>query len=421
MQQRSHVELEAYGIVMHAKSKRLTILHVATINKPITAQLGYGPIETVIYNIDVGLHALGHRSIVACSADSTVTGEKYETVSQSLGDYSRGCTPQGQAHVDLHLSRALARAQGGDIDIIHMHEWFERVYTGSFNPSVPIVMTLHVPGQHSGITVFRERHPNIGSCSALHFVAISDYQRRQYTDLIPVAKTVPHGIDVEDYWFKKESNRGNYLLSIGRITEVKGQDIAIAVAKQSGAKLVLAGCVQDKRKDREFFARLKKSIDLIVDVGRHPVNGDYYDQVMKPILSSDKQIIYIGELDTEAKKHWYRHAQATLFPIRWGEPFGMVLIESMASGTPVLAFGEGAVPEIVRHGETGFVVDSVASMVKAVGCIEHLDRRNCWRHVKTHFSIRRMAAGYAALYAQLADVPAFSPVRVGQGLVLQKS
>jgi glycosyltransferase involved in cell wall biosynthesis len=309
----------------------------------------------------------------------------------------------------------------GDIDIIHMHEWFERVHTRSFNPSVPIVMTLHVPGQHSGVTEFRERHPGTFSRPLLQFVAISEYQRRQYTHLLPVVKTVPHGIDVEEYSFKKESNRGNYLFSIGRITGVKGQDTAIAVAKQSGAKLVLAGCVQNKREDWAFFTRLKKSIDLIVDVGRHPVNGDYYDTVMKPILSSDKQIIYIGELDNAAKKHWYRHAQATLFPIRWGEPFGMVLIESMACGTPIVAFGEGAVPEIVRHGETGFVVDSVESMVKAVGCIEHIDRRNCWRHVKMHFSLHRMAEGYAALYEQLADVRAFSPVHVGQRLALQRT
>ena len=127
---------------MYAKSKRLTILHVATINKPITSELGYGPIETVIYNIDKGLHALGHRSIVACSADSAVTGERYATVPQSLGDYSRECTAEGQTLVDLHLSQALARARVGDIDVIHMHEWFERVYTGSFNLPVPIVMTL---------------------------------------------------------------------------------------------------------------------------------------------------------------------------------------------------------------------------------------------------------------------------------------
>ena len=135
------------------------------------------------------------------------------------------------------------------------------------------------------------------------------------------------------------------------------------------------------------------------------------------LLSSDKQIIYIGELDTAATKHWYRHAQATLFPIRWGEPFGLVLIESMASGTPVLAFGEGSVPEIVKHGETGFVVDSVEAMVQAVGRIEQINRWNCRRHVKTYFSIQRMAEGYAALYEQLAPRPVFSSV--GQPLALK--
>ena len=98
---------------MPAASKRFTILHVATINKPITSQRGYGPIEAVIYNIDKGLHALGHRSIVACSAESTVTGEKYETVAHSLGNYCHVDTPEGQALVDRHLSQALARAQSG--------------------------------------------------------------------------------------------------------------------------------------------------------------------------------------------------------------------------------------------------------------------------------------------------------------------
>lgn len=396
----------------------MTILHVATINKRITSRLGYGPIETVIYNIDKGLHALGHRSIVACSADSAVTGEHYATVPRSLGDYSRECTVEGQAHVDLHLSQALARARIGDIDVVHMHEWFERVYTGSFNPPVPIVMTLHVPGQHSGITEFREAHP-AAIARPLHSIAISDYQRRQYDDLmIPVATTVPHGIDVDAYPFRNEPNKEKYLFSIGRITGVKGQDTAVAVAKQCGAKLVLAGCVQDKRDDRAFFSRLKCSLDLTLDVGRHRVDDDYFDTVMKPILSSDKQVIYIGELDSAAKKQWYRHAEAMLFPIRWGEPFGMVLIESMASGTPVVAFREGAVPEIVRDGATGFIVDSVESMVKAVGRIGQIDRRECRRHVERCFSVRRMAEGYQAVYRQLVDVPVFNPEPIGQQVAL---
>ena len=399
--------------------KRLNILHVATINKPITSQLGYGPIETVIYNLDKGLHARGHRSIVACSSDSMVAGEQYATVSESLGDYLGECTPEAHSQIDLHLSQALARSQRDDIDIIHMHEWFERVYSGLFNPPVPIVMTLHVPGHNSGVTKFHETHPSVIPLRRPHFVAISDYQRRQYADLVPIAETISHGVDVDEYAFGDEPTTRPYLFNIGRIARVKGQDIAVAVAKQSGAKLILAGCVQNKREDRDYFSCLRSSLDLVIDVSREPVDDDYFDRVMKPILSSDKQIIYIGELGAAAKKYWFRHARATLFPIRWGEPFGMVLIESMASGTPIIAFGRGSVPEIVRDGKTGFVVDSFEAMVKAVECVESLDRRDCRRHVAESFSIHRMAERYEAVYQRLAGLPALSPRIVGERQALQ--
>lgn len=388
-------------------TKPLTILHVATINKPVTCANGYGPIETVIFNLDKGLHALGHRSIVACSADSAVTGEQFETVAQSLGDYCRAGTPEAQAQTDLHLSRVLARAQRGDIDVIHMHEWFERVYDGRFAPPVPIVVTLHVPGERSGMAEFRTLDPGAFAASraSLNAVAISEYQRLQYADLVPVARTIPHGVAVEDYLFKAEPNTGTYLFSIGRITEDKGQDLAVEVAKRSGATLIVAGCVQSKEADRAFFARLTPSFDLVVDLSARPVTRSYYQDVMLPILSSGKQVIYLGELRAEAAKQWYRHAEGTLFPIRWGEPFGMVLIESMASGTPILAFGRGSVPEIVRDGKTGFIVDSLEEMVAAVGRLSQLDRTTSLEHAKAHYSVERMATAYASVYRHVAWKP----------------
>lgn len=387
---------------MSATRKRLNVLHVATINKPIMSDIGYGPIETVIYNIDKGLCTLGHRSIVACSSDSAVTGQKYGTVLRSLGDYLREDTREGRTSVDQHLAKALARARRGDIDVVHMHEWFEYVCDGRFDPGLPIVTTLHVPGLHSGIEEFRALHPDAPSIPSMLYVAISEYQRRQYAHLIPVAKTIPHGLDTNEYPFNERSDSAGYLFNIGRITWVKGQDSAIDVAKKSGSKLILAGCVQEKPEDKAYFERLGASIDLVVDVSRHPVDRNYYENVMKPILSRNEQIVYIGELSTEAKKCWFRHARATLFPIRWGEPFGMVLIESMASGTPVLAFREGSVPEIVIDGVTGFIVDSAGAMVQAVERIEHIDRRECRRHVEKCFSMQRMAESYADLYAELA-------------------
>ena len=191
---------------------------------------------------------------------------------------------------------------------------------------------------------------------------------------------VYHGIDVEEYPVKEEPDKGSYLFTIGRVTRDKGQDKAIEIAKRTGSKLIIAGCVQNKPADREFFAGLKNSIDLSVEVGKHPVDDDYYARVIKPLLDCDKQIIYIGEISSEHKKHWYRHARATLFPIQWGEPFGLVLVESMACGT--IALDKGAVPEIIVDETTGFVVDSVDAMVKAVGRIDSIDPYECRSHVR---------------------------------------
>jgi glycosyltransferase involved in cell wall biosynthesis len=387
----------------------LNILQVATINKPVTPANGYGPIETVISNLDKGLHARGHRSIVACSGDSTVSGEHLTTVAASLGDYCRDDTPAVRAHIDLHLRKALQRSKQPDINVVHMHEWFERVYDGSFNPAAPIVMTMHVPGARSGISEYRQRKALAEGVArdlpVIHGVAISEFQRRQYDGLLPIVRTIPHGIDASDHPFGPFASAVPYLFNIGRITPDKGQDTAIAVARRTGATLIIAGCVQNKPADQAFFRALRPQFDFETDLSRVPVADDYYDRVMKPLLASGRGVIYVGELSGNAAKQWYRHAQATLFPIRWGEPFGMVLIESMAAGTPVIAFGEGAVPEIVKHGSTGFVVDSIASMCDAVANVMHIRRESCRQHVEVNFSSERMAAAYEGLYLHLARGP----------------
>jgi glycosyltransferase involved in cell wall biosynthesis len=220
---------------------------------------------------------------------------------------------------------------------------------------------------------------------------------------VKIAKTIHHGIEVNDFPFKEEPDKESYLFMIGRIALVKGQDKAIVLANKTGSKLIIAGCMQNKPADREFFEVLKKSTNLSVDIGKHPVKKDYYDKVIKPLLDCDKQIIFIGELDNEQKKQWYRHARATLFPIQWGEPFGLVLLESMACGTPILAFKAGAVPEIVVDGKTGFVVDCLTDMIGAVDRIDRIDPGECRKHVQDHFSITRMANQYSELYQQIVD------------------
>ena len=399
----SQAYLEKFTMTTKTKHENLTVLHVATLNQPIGLDLGYGPIETVIHNIDKGLNFLGHRSIVACSADSRMTGEQHVTVARSIGDYCNQDTPMRRDIVKVHLSRALKRATMGGIDIIHMHEWLDYIYDGVFNPPLPIVMTLHVPAKHNVMNEAQQWWYNPLLDSRLYYVAISEYQKREYSGLVNICKTIHHGIEVTDFPFKEEPDKGSYLFTIGRVTRDKGQDRAIELAKKTGSKLIIAGCIQNKAADREFFAGLRNSIDLLVEVGKHPVDNNYYDRVIKPLLDCDKQIIYIGELSSEHKKQWYRHARATVFPIQWGEPFGLVLIESMACGTPVIAFNKGSVPEIMVDGKTGFVVDSMSAMIGAVDRIDTIDSRECRRHVQNHFSIPIMAYKYSQLYQQIVN------------------
>jgi hypothetical protein len=231
--------------------------------------------------------------------------------------------------MDMHLSRALSRAMRGDIDVIHTHEAraVEFIYGGVFSMYIPIVMTLHASAKEGWLEGAYRRWSNLLSSPMVHCTAISEYQKRQYNGSINIENVVYHGIEVEEYPVKEEPDKGSYLFTIGRITRDKGQDKAIELAKKTGSKLIIAGCIQNKIADREFFAGLKNSIDLLVEVGRYPVDNDYYNRIIKPLLDCDKQIIYIGELNSEHKKQWYSHARVTLFPIQWGEPFGLVLIE----------------------------------------------------------------------------------------------
>ena len=305
-----------------------------------------------------------------------------------------------------HLHASLKRAKETDIDIIHIHDavMMEYIFKGVVKSPVPVVMTLHVPAQEKG--PFKKWNESLNSTSSAYFVPISEYQKKQHLGLINGQSVIHHGIDMDVYPFHKNLVKQNYLFSIGRITPDKGQDKAIEVAKKTGSRLIIAGNVQNKEADRAFFSIIKEKIDLIIDLRDSLSNynqSNYYDEVMQPILKSDAQIIYIGEVNGTQKKLWYQHARATLFPIQWGEPFGLVLIESMACGTPIVAFNKGSVPEIVVHGKTGFVVDSMEEMVNAVMEIDTIRPENCRSHIEKNFSIPSMSQKYANLYQWIVD------------------
>jgi glycosyltransferase involved in cell wall biosynthesis len=335
------------------------------------------------------------------------------TVDQSIGSHWNDDVPERIRAVNIHLSKVLARLRQDDIDVIHTHDAKATsfLHNSLSAKHIPVVMTLHVPPQES---LFSEDYPGWGSsvsASQVHCAAISEYQRKQYSGLVDVENVVYHGIDVSKYSVKGAQDKDDYLFNIGRITRDKGQDKAIEIAKKTGSKLIIAGCVQDKVADQQFFKDLKNSIDLSVDVEKRTVDSNYHDKVIKPLLESDKQIIYIGEISSEHKKQWFQYARATLFPIQWGEPFGLVMIESMASGTPVIALNEGAVPEVMVDGKTGFVVDSMNAMIEAVARVDGINPRACRKHVEGHFSIISMAKSYFKLYERILDSKELSPQR----------
>ncbi len=388
---------------------KLTVLHVGTLNKAIRPDQGYCPIETVIYNLDKGLISAGHRSIVTCSADSQTVGERHVTVRRGFGSYCREDCQGWEELRQRHLAYTLKRALGGDIDIVHMHEWVQHVYDGVFNPPLPIVVTLHVPATQSSLNEVYENWNRSGPQPSVYFIAISDCQKREYSRLVNIYRVIHHGVDVKTFPVSTTSIGNGYLFMLGRIAPVKGQDKAIELARKSGSKLFIAGCVQNKMEDKAFFEFLRGSIDLMVDVSKFDVGKNYYNSVIKPLVDCDKQVIFIGELDRPQKNQWYQHARATLLPIQWAEPFGLVAIESMACGTPVLAMKKGALPEIVVDGETGFLVDSLEGMVASLERLDTIDRHACHRHTEQNFSIARMVQDYIDVYRQVVEEHQFKP------------
>jgi glycosyltransferase involved in cell wall biosynthesis len=201
-------------------------------------------------------------------------------------------------------------------------------------------------------------------------ISISDHQRLPLPNANWIG-TVYNGIDLSQYHF--QPTPGDYLVFLGRISPEKRPDRAIEIARDVGMRLVMAAKVDD-------------------------VDRDYYDQFIAPMIASNPLIEYVGELDEAGKDALLGGAYAYLFPIDWPEPFGLTMVESMATGTPVVAYRAGSVPEVVVDGVTGFVCETMRDMQTAVERVGSLDRRACRAHVERCFSESVMADGYELMY-----------------------
>lgn len=218
----------------------------------------------------------------------------------------------------------------------------------------PFINVMHLNLFDDLASIFKEFNTKI--------ITISNAQRKNYPDLQYLA-TVYNGVDIDKFKFNPRSEE--YLLMVGTIGRHKNQASAISVAKKMNKKLILAGKIRDK----DYFEELKKDID-------------------------GEQIKWVGEMDFKEKLKLYMNAKAFLFPILWEEPFGLVMIEAMACGTPVIAFDHGAVPEVVVNGKTGFVVENEDQMAESLLKINFIGREDCRRRVEENFTVEKMVNDY---------------------------
>jgi glycosyltransferase involved in cell wall biosynthesis len=234
--------------------------------------------------------------------------------------------------------------------------------------SLPIVSTNHGPFDDEFRALYR------ASGDRVAIVAISQHQASTASE-IDVDAVIHHGVDPED--FPRGDGGGGYFLFLGRMTPEKGAREAALVARETGIGLLMAAKLRERREH------------------------EYFETYVRPVLGNGVE--YLGEVDHEQKLALLAGAHGLLNPIQWPEPFGLVMIEALACGTPVFAFPSGAAPEIVRDGETGFLCTDVETMAARITDVENIDRRTCRAAVENYFSTERMCRDYATLFERIVS------------------
>lgn len=273
---------------------------------------------------------------------------------------------------NLMMIKALNYMAENNFDLFHSHTRpFSTLNFTPLKPNLTTVLTVHDPLNDEAYKIL----PLFNEFNNVHLVSLTHAQRESQPN-VNWFGNVYNGIDL-NYWSLNADPRNNYLLYVGRVLKNKGADLAVKIALKANKKLKIAGSV-------------------------YPQDEKFFENKIKPYLGD--KIEYLGVVNQERLPELYQNALALLMPIRWPEPFGLVMAEAMASGTPVVASRRGSVPEIVKDGETGFIIDNpedIGGFVEAVDKIEQLDRQTCRKHVENNFSVERMAASYTNLYSTL--------------------
>ena len=320
---------------------------------------GYGGTERVVHNLTEALVSRGHEVTLFATGDSRTSAKLVPLAEKGI--FFDPSVEWGALHM-AELEYVYARAH--QFDVIHSHlDYLTLPYIS--RTQTPTVLTLHGRlDQPEFKQIFRA---NAGAT----YVSISDSQRRDIPDINWVA-TVHHGVDVAS--FPYSPRRGKYLLFVGRMSPEKRCDMAIRIAKRAGIPLKIAAKVDHKEKP-------------------------YFERTIRPLLDDD-MIEFVGEKNEDEKRELMRDALALLLPIDWPEPFGMVFIEALACGTPVLTRPCGSVPELLQDGLTGYIAEDEVALADAVGRLDRISRLACRRWAEQRFDRQRMAAGYERVYAR---------------------
>ena len=317
----------------------------------------YGGTELFIAELATGLQQKGAEVVVYANGASTVPVETRWIYEKE--DWPISGPVEASLKGLVHSSWAIKDAAA--VDVIHLNA--APGLSFSHFVSTPFVYTVHHPFERT-LTAFYGHYPDVS------YVTISDFQRHKLP--MPKKRTIHHGVDLDRYNFVERKQP--YLAFLGRVAPPKGTHLAIEIAKQCGIPLKIAGEVQ-------------------------PLYQDYWEKQVKPHVDG-KFIQYVGEVGLKQKNELLGNALAMLFPIQWDEPFGLVLIESMACGTPVLAMPGGSVEEIVRDGVSGYVRSSVEELARCARNLQ-LDPKGVRNYAQENFSVQRMIDDYIQLYSEI--------------------
>jgi glycosyltransferase involved in cell wall biosynthesis len=332
---------------------------------PIPAP-GYGGVESVVSTLTEALVRRGHAVTLFCAPGSasranvvTLLGEPHpDEIERSLYEVD---------HVGRAFDEIDVAAITDPFDVVHDHCGFTALAMAN-RIDTPLVHTLHGPFTPD-IAAFYARHGHKGA-----LVGISRAQLSSAPPGLGPIGSIPNPIDVR-VWPLQE-HKGDYLLWVGRMTPEKGPHRAIAAARAADVPLVLAGVIQ-------------------------PGQQTFFDREVAPHIDGER-VRFVGEVGGSSKRSLFAHARGLLMPIRWNEPFGMVMVEALACGTPVIAFPEGAVRELVIDEKTGFLVDDERAMAVAVGRLPQIAARDCRAWVSRHCDVEVVAAAYERTYRSVA-------------------